>query len=236
MTATTSLNGRWELMLPDHRRRQWADWDRRLGGWERERLGDMSARLRPGMTVYDVGAETGDLSALWASWGCDVVLFEPSAGFWPTIRETFDLNGLEPGGAWVGFCGERTAGLAHHVGPGEWPIPVWEPADDDPGFCHLNERLDIAVLAIDDAPRLLGCGPPDAITIDVEGAELAVLRGAERTLRDVHPVVWVSIHRQFMADRYGHHPADVNRFMADLGYRATWLADDHETHVRFEPA
>jgi len=41
-----------------------------------------------------------------------------------------------------------------------------------------------------------GLPVPDVIKMDVEGAESAVLKGAQRVLREIRPVVFVALHGQ----------------------------------------
>lgn len=230
----TLINERWELLLPEHRavRPEWPH-------WERERLASMHANLKPGMVVYDIGAEEGDLPGLWASWGCAVVLFEPNPLVWPNARAVFEANGLAPAGCWPGFAADVTADapeadrelLAIRDG---WPVSAYGDVIGDHGFRQLNERPhDTPRVRIDDVPAVLDVPAPTAITIDVEGSELSVLHGAERTMRDVRPLVWVSVHPTFMREQYGVDAEDLFAFMAGLGYRRTHLASDHEEHEFF---
>lgn len=73
-----------------------------------------------------------------------------------------------------------------------------------------TERIDSA-LPEDYVPRL--------IKIDVEGAELQVLRGAVETLRRHRPIVWFE-HGLGASDRYGTRPADVHGLLVgELGMR-----------------
>lgn len=60
---------------------------------------------------------------------------------------------------------------------------------------------------------------PDVIKIDVEGAELAVLRGAERTLRSDRPTVILSVHPRQMVS-LGATVEELEQLLRDLGYRA----------------
>lgn len=230
----TVINGQWTLNLPEHRavRPEWQS------GWERERIDSMYSVLgQGGHTVYDIGAEEGDLPALWASWGNDVVLFEPNDRVWPNPRAIFEANDLTPLATFAGFA-------ADHDGPGDerclmrQPGPVWPLSSSgaiigDHGFCNLCERPDIPRIRIDTVAKLIA--PPTAITIDVEGAELRVMLGANRVLAQHRPVVWISVHPQFMDDTHGDTPQQLYDFMSSHGYRREHLATDHEEHEVFWP-
>jgi hypothetical protein len=76
---------------------------------------------------------------------------------------------------------------------------------------------------------------PSAITIDIEGAELLALQGAERTLLNERPIVWCSIHPDMLLKDYNTKPIEVLEFMEKMHYRSTFLAEDHELHFRFDP-
>lgn len=237
----TLINGMWELELPEHRAER-PQWSLENGGWEKERLIAMYASIGEGDLVYDIGAEEGDMPALWASWGADVVLVEPNPLVWPNIRCIFEGNSLVDNvrGYHVGFAGdipgENPEWDAEHVGVGTWPKCAYGPVIPDHGFLHLVERPEVPITTID--ALAAEHGAPTHITIDVEGSELMVLRGAENTLRDARPVVFASLHTDapWMAEKYpdggGEH---VNAFMTSLGYEAIHLATDHEIHMEYRP-
>ena len=251
----TRINGRWPLLLPPHRaaRPEWPH-------WEAARLADMHDRIQPGWLIADIGAEEGDLPALWATWGARVYLVEPNPRVWPNIRYIWEANRLpEPAGWWVGFASDRTVRRppnapaddryawvgdllsgwprCAHGQPDSrsgWPRCAHGPLIADHGFAHLSQQADaIPQIRLDDALEYV-----DAITIDVEGSELAVLRGATRLLDDARPLVWVSVHTDvaWMAEQYpGETREAVIAFMADHGYDGTFLARDHEEHWSFTP-
>lgn len=252
----TQINGRWRLLLPEHRA-AWPEWKT---GWERERLDSMHEHLadlvdravrrtyitgreqRP--VIIDVGVEEGDLTALYSSWGCDVVMVEPNPRVWPNVRAIWRANGLRPPEMWwVGFAGDapdleredHLRWLHEHAIPADdgWPSCAHGPVIGDHAFLHLAEHAHMTpTVRLDDL--VMGC---DAVTMDVEGSELRVLRGAERLLRQCRPLVWVSVHtdQQWMDEKYPLDGRDaVVGFMSSLGYRAELLAVDHEEHWLFE--
>jgi FkbM family methyltransferase len=79
------------------------------------------------------------------------------------------------------------------------------------------EEIEVATERLDDV--LPADYVPALIKIDVEGAELGVLRGARETLERHHPIIAFE-HGVGGADHYGTTPGDVYRLLVDeLGYR-----------------
>lgn len=232
--ATVDINDRWPLILPEHRafRSSWP-W------FEAARLSAMHHHLGPGETIYDVGAEEGDFSTLFASWGCDVVLVEPNPKAWPCIRASFEANGLEDHvvGWWAGLLGDAAVAVGvWEAWVAGWPASARDPVVPDHGYQDLSGNSgSTSTWTLDELVEYTA-RPPTAITIDVEGGELFVLRGALETLRQHRPKVWVSVHPSFLRDLYGHDPVDIQDLMGGLDYDATFLATDHEEHWMFLPA
>lgn len=232
----TTINGRWTLKLPEHRaaRPVWP-W------WEATRLACMHHYLgQGGHVVWDVGAEEGDFPALWASWGNRVAMWEPNDRVWPNIKAIWEANDLpEPELCFAGFAAATACTEGLRFTPG-WPESADGPVIGDHGFANLCERPDIPRVRLDDVQRLAakrgrGIAAPTAISIDVEGAELEVLLGAHETLMRHRPLVWVSVHPEFMQRMYHRAPEELHRYMADCGYERTYLGSDHEEHHWYWP-
>lgn len=241
----TLLNGRWPLLLPSHRayRREWTT----PPYWEPERLAAMADVIGPSDVVYDIGAEEADMTAIWALLGADVVAVEANYDVWPNIRAIFEANNLTERvhGWFVGFAGEelrdRPAWDGEHVS-GEarwgdeqavrnWPSCAYRPLIGDHNFMNLNERPDCPVITIDRLAELHG--PPTVITIDTEGSELTVLRGAYRTLKEHRPRVFVSVHQDHPWVDLAYPGDDgeaLAAYMRSVGYYGKDLALDHELH------
>lgn len=220
----TRILDRWELLLPEHRaeRPQWPY-------WEKVRLEAMHANIQPGDVVFDVGAEEGDLSALFATWGARLTLFEPNPKVWPNIKAIWDANDLDmPLFCWPGFASDKTETLGQTAHIEQWPSCAYGLMIGNHGFRHLAEEA-----AVTPQIKLDEVGVPDVITIDVEGAEWFVLKGAEGILENERPLVFVSIHPEFMRDLYEMKDADLHDFMKQRGYQGKHLGTDHEEHWAF---
>ena len=228
---------RYTLELP----RPLADWDV-FAYWERARTESIASTLRRGDVLFDVGTEHAWLSVAYAQTvgpGA-MVLIEPSTVLWPNIRETWLRNFTAPPLA-VAHCllGPDGDDLdpAHFAADGEggWPDAIDGPMSGATAYTYLHENpTGVPTTTLDRLARQVG-RPPAGITIDVEGAELLVLRGAVETLQEHRPHVWVSIHPDLMWRDYGTADDSLHGFMDDLGYRGTHLATDHEQHWHFQP-
>jgi FkbM family methyltransferase len=237
--ADVHINGRWWMSLPDFRALRYLQ----AGplGWERERIASMHVNLGPHDVLLDVGAESGDMTALFARWVHSVVMVEPNPVAWPNARAIFDRNGLSaPTAHWVGFTSDTTTSPAPPVtepfGHG-WPAC----ATGDPvaahGTKHLAVTLDVVTIpriTLDDLVDRLD-DPPTAVTMDIEGAELAALSGARRFLTEHRPLLWVSVHPGQLRQHFRETPAAVYELLESYDYRIHHLADDHETHIMAEP-
>jgi FkbM family methyltransferase len=164
-----------------------------------------------------------------------MVLIEPSEAPWPNIRQTWNRNiDCPPMATYRGFMGSETNDEHPCFTP--WPAETDAPLVVSISYKYLWESADdCPQMTLDDFIAQSRC-VPDAINIDVEGAELAVLRGAENTFKFTkRPLVWVSLHPDLMRKWYNTTEDQVHEFMASCGYTGTHLATDHEEHWLFHP-
>jgi FkbM family methyltransferase len=185
-----------------------------LGIYEPSVVRGLQKYLRVGDTCFDVGAHVGYLTILMARLvgpGGLAVAFEPVPETFETLGENVRLNHLD------NVKLERTA-----VGEREGMISLfcdatqklsWTPsvsAYSAPSN-HLK-RISAPVLSLDGYLQKSALRPR-LVKIDVEGAELAVLRGARKMLLDARPVVLVEIH-----DLGAGYRAEVMQFLDACGY------------------
>lgn len=201
--------------------------------WERQQVESMQEHLKPGMRLFDIGAETGWQSAVYAQivGGENMTLVEPSQSFWPLIRQIWKHNDLAmPEACVVALAGNKTRDAMI-----DWDWPAISNNGLSTGY------RDYRYLHVDDLPIVTidalaaAVGSPDALTVDVEGAELEVLRGAESTLRRAKPLVWVSASPDLSVKNYGTTLEEMIDFVQSCGYKADRISVDHEQHHLFTP-
>lgn len=220
----------YEVTMPD-----WlAEWDV-YGDWEVERFNSMRDNLAQGDVLFDIGAEIGWQSIIYAKFVGpeNMVLIEPTAEFWANIMCTWYNNFVQPPLAcYYGLISDKTTSnfvLPKHLFPAEAEGELIHKL----AYRYIHEHgKRMPQMKLDDYVRLTGI-QPDALTMDTEGAELPILRGAEQTLKSRSLKVWVSIHPELGKKDYGYEPAEIIAFMSGCGYKGTRLAIDHEEHWYF---
>lgn len=258
------VNGQWPLRVPAARAAHYSA----NPEWEPVRLDSMHANLRPGMVLYDIGTEEGDLSALFAQWvrgrpdptmisagglggvlpdpvptlpGGGVVLVEPNPRVWPNIRCIWEANKLPPPLLCIeGFIADDAHAQGrledHTTGViGQWPQSASGPIISDHGFRNVTEHPEQLTVTVDHLVFGGYAPPPDAITMDVEGAEWLVARGMQRTLAEHRPLVWVSVHTEAVFHDYGAYQAEFHSLFHAHGYLKCFLGFDHEAHWLYFP-
>jgi FkbM family methyltransferase len=200
--------------------------------WELDRFASMQANLRQGDILLDVGSELGWQSAAYAKivGPENVCLFEPVPQAWPTIAETWKLNyDVDPRAAYQGYASKVTTG---YPGIG-WPVSAYgKPLAGLGLWGTLHNDTGAPQLRLDDFCTHTGIRPR-GITIDVEGGELWVLQGLPEVLRDVRPLVWVSIHPAVRLKKFGASKGQLLGLMQQFGYDSQYLGVDHEEHWFF---
>jgi FkbM family methyltransferase len=148
--------------------------------------------IAPGDTVCDVGANLGFFTLIAARLTGPtgrVHAFEPSAAEAETCRRNAELNGF----AHV---------QVHHAAVGAQDARAPFLLVDERSWSHLADRgahartvdtVEVTVRALDGLDWGAG-GPPRVVKIDVEGSEVAVLRGMHELLRTARPAVICELH------------------------------------------
>lgn len=218
-----SLNYDYSLVLPE----PLASWDV-FDYWERERVESMRDNLTKNDTLFDVGAEHGWMSIVFAKM-CKVFLIEPTKEFWPNIYETWKANErYTPIGCYSGLLSNKTDDKKDDLF--NWPKECRGELIDKNKYEYIDQNSgDIKQMKLDDLVKRSGI-VPTALTIDVEGSEFEVLKGSKVVIKKHHPKIWLSIHPNLMLERHGHIPKQIKDFLESRGYKGKHLVIDHEEH------
>ena len=212
-----------------------ADWDV-FASWERERFHSMRANLDVGDVLFDVGTEQGWCNLLYAQFvGAEnMVLIEPTKEFWPNIKATWEANyTAQPMACYDGLISDITNTKTRVFTP--WPAAAAGDLIDRNKYQYVHDHdVEVPQMTLDDLVKRSGI-IPNAITVDVEGAEILVIRGALETLIEHRPLVWLSLHDDLLQRDYNATVEDVHQVMESLGYQATFLAKNHEQHWLYQP-
>ena len=159
---------------------------------------DMKPWLKDTSVVWDIGANIGDHTRFYLDEGKRVIAVEPN----PEAFECLKHN-----------CPEALClNFAASASRGELAFA----RTDNVGASRIQEGGDLTVPARQ--MDSLDLPPPDFIKIDVEGWELAALRGMQIALARYRPTVFIEINRGALANN-GVFPEDVVEFMASLRYQ-----------------
>lgn len=179
----------------------------------------LAAIVRPDMVVFDIGGHIG-IHALYCAkllrGRGRVVALEP----WPENYQQLLSN--------VG----ANARLAEHIEVLPYAIGAQEgtaamTAGNTDGKHHLTragERSDLSarITTVDRVREEHGANPA-LLLVDVEGAEMDVLNGATKTIRDVRPHVIVEHHSR----KYPEHPTELAAWLRERGYSVEAVGERH---------
>ncbi len=229
----TKINGEYDIYLPKHRAER-KEWLLENGGWEVKRIEAMIETIGKDDIVFDIGTEEGDISAIIQKYtGCDMVLFEPNDRVWSCIKAIWQGNHLkEPLRFYPGFLSNSDK-KQYANNTIDW---AKDEMMADHGFKQLYENYpDVPQIKLDDYCKETGIYPT-VITMDVEGAEFEVMKGAEQTLREHKPIIFMSVHPEFMYIHYEQWVVHMLRFIDECGYMHDCIEYDyHELHMKFTP-
>lgn len=166
-------------------------------------LNDLSARIEPGDTFFDVGAHVGLYTCLVGD-VLDrgrVVAFEPNVGRAELLALNAGRNDVR--------CGLQRCALSDH---------------DGAVGLDLNEQPGLSVRRGDDLVAGGEIPPPNVVKLDVEGAELRAVRGLRDTIEASDcRLIYCEIHPEDGQDSSGpgldeNGVAELRTLLEEAGY------------------
>lgn len=211
--ARVSLGGKVEVVLdlaiPKY-------WPLVLGRFEEGVSRFFVSALHQGHVVYDVGANWGFYSLLSAALVGDagkVEAFEPGEASLMELREHIAHGGLS--NIQVNHCA-----VSERSGEFVWlDVPAFPHSDTGSHLTMGRSRSahQVQTLSLDDCWKQQGYPHVRLLKIDVEGAELLALRGAEELLRQAH-CDYVVMETGIFAKRFGASARDSVSLLHSHGY------------------
>jgi FkbM family methyltransferase len=180
-----------------------------MGWYERDKQRLMAKEVRAGSIFYDVGANVGFHTLLAAKLvgSGKVFSFEPSPRNLEYLRRHIALNKLHNVSVFESAVSDRDQVLHFQM----------ERTGFGGSLSDNGGGIDVNSVTLD--ALVSGCKipPPDYIKMDIEGAELLALRGAEQLLRAHHPEIFLATH--------GHEvDRECCELLKALGYKVDRLS------------
>ena len=154
---------------------------------------------------YDVGAHAGLYSALVGQLADTLAAFEPYPPNVKRLRRHLQWN---------------------DVNADIYPYALSDKRTDTANLA--GEMVQIESQIGHELIESEGIAPPDVIKIDVEGAELAVLRGLGRFIEECR-LIYCEVHPELLDDRQSA-PDEVFEFLEENGFKVETLVVREETN------
>jgi FkbM family methyltransferase len=197
-----------------------------LGNSEPESAGFISGFLKPGMVFFDVGAHIGEYTLI-ASRGVgpngEIHAFEAQPDTFALLRRNCAANGADN-------VKLNRAAVCEHEGEVEFDI------SDEPSMSSMagavdvdrkRARIRVPGITLDQYCQTHGTWP-SLLKIDVEGAELLVLRGAAEVLRrppgEAPAIIFECLNFTYV--RFGYDRETVVAYLNAFGYEVFRMAED----------
>lgn len=184
------------------RRHRWMLWERFAQG-DTGMLGVFNRLIKPGDTVYDIGANIGLYTRIMLQWfdAVGVIAIEPMNENYELLVENIRLGGAQncvrPFKCALGDSPGEEALQIDDMNSGQAVLDRVSGGQASTGRAAFGlpprtEKVRVALL--DDLVAQEGLPKPGFIKIDVEGAEAMVIRGGMITLRTHRPRLAIALH------------------------------------------
>jgi FkbM family methyltransferase len=179
--------------------------------------------IKEGMTVFDIGAHIGFFTLAAAKRigpSGRVFAFEPAPETALILAQHVSLNNWQDRIEVVRSVVSDSDGTATFFANGDSMAASLRQENWDLAFEHRTtpvSKIEVPSITLDSFCKDRRF-KPDVLKIDVEGAELLVLRGARDLLKSNPPIIHCEVHTPFMKN-FKYSLADFRKYLNDLGYQ-----------------
>jgi FkbM family methyltransferase len=165
------------------------------GNYEPHVMRALRRLIRKDAVVFDVGANIGVFALVLSRLAPHgrVFAFEPAPENFDYLEKNLAANGA--GNVVAERCAvyDETGTVPFVFSPAS-PSGSFVPTGVSAGAAHAGDSQQVEAVSMDDYVRRRGLDRVDLIMVDAEGAEMAVLRGAPRTLDTFRPALLVEVN------------------------------------------
>jgi FkbM family methyltransferase len=178
--------------------------------------------IKPEMVVFDIGSHFGYYSIM-SSWLVgkegEVHAFEPTPSTYSmVVKNTKDLSNVVTNNNAVYSSEASIEILDFGVAYSAFNTIGQDNLPSDTRAGLTPETFEVKAIAIDDYMKTQSRGP-DFIKIDAEGAELEILKGMRKTLKEYKPMLTLEVGDINTSESEASPSRQLVDYMLDLGYQ-----------------
>jgi FkbM family methyltransferase len=159
--------------------------------------------------VFDIGANFGWYTVHFSKHADKVYAFEPIT--YDELQENIALNNCKNVVAVNKAIGDAQRETAFFI------PKIFRGSGSASEHNYYGSKVNVSMITLDDYVEEHNIQRVDFIKADIEGGELGMLKGAEKTLRKFHPAMSLEIE-EWHTSRFGYQPEDIFSFLKHLGY------------------
>ena len=199
-----------------------------IGTYEIEFSTALAEAVNPGEVCYDIGGFRGFFSGVLALANTKIVyIFEPFPDNCKQIQAVIDANPQLSSMRLLDIAVGEEKGEAQFLVMPEASMGKLSSSSFQVGV-QEQEKITVQVETLDNLVQSGKLEKPNLIKIDVEGAEILVLRGAVDTLQKYKPKLFIEIHSRELA-------RECNLLLTDIGYTVTVMETKKQPDFVSEP-
>ena len=193
-------------------------------GYYEKELGDLLNKIvKPGDVFLDLGANIGYFSLLVATNfpSVKVISFEPVQELFQNMNDNISLNSIKNISTVHAAVGETSEEKELFVAA---PDNLGMSSFYQPGnYSGKTER--VKVVTIDDWFKTSGLSKMDVIKLDIEGSELAALKGMKEILQKQKPILIVEVNPETLS-MFNLKPSDIYDYLKQLNFEGFLILEN----------
>lgn len=192
-------------------------------GYYEKPLGDLIKRiLQPGDVFLDIGANIGYFSLLAANNEptSKIISFEPVKNLFQKLEENISVNNIK-----------NITALNVAIGDIDEERELFISAADNLGMSSFHQpenysgkKEKVKVISIDSWFKTARLSRVDLIKLDIEGSELAALKGMQKILQNFKPLIIAEINPETLR-LFNLTPADIYGYLNKLNFNGYVISE-----------